>query len=287
MAQEAGYVVPSTAQAPVIDREPLGPTPAVLRTCQDAEAYVASVCFKHGPPTLMGVELEWLLHRPAAPHAPVGVATLVTALGPHAPITLNPDSPALPLPSGSSVTVEPGGQVELASPPLPDLGQLIRSAGADADALHRLLAAEGVQPQPRAADPVRPPSRLLDTPRYRAMEQAFDRIGPYGRSGMCSTAAVQICLDAGEGGRRRPALAGSARARPGPARRVRQLAADARPPDGLEVVAVGELAGAGPGPDGTPARRGGRPGGGMGPARAADAGAVRPDGTGPGTCPTA
>jgi glutamate--cysteine ligase len=30
------------------------------------------------------------------------------------------------------------------------------------------------------------------------MEQSFDRIGPHGRSAMCSTAAVQVCVDAGE-----------------------------------------------------------------------------------------
>ncbi|MGH3567190.1 MAG: ergothioneine biosynthesis glutamate--cysteine ligase EgtA [Pseudonocardia sp.] len=183
----------------VIERAAVGPTPAVLRSCADAEAYVASVCFKHGPPRLVGVELEWLLHRPAAPRAPVDVAVLTAALGPHTPTTLDPRSPALPLPAGSSVTVEPGGQVELASPPLADLGDLIRAVRSDADALHALLAACGLRPQPRAADPVRPPSRLLDGPRYRAMEQSFDRIGPHGRSGMCSTAAVQVCLDAGEG----------------------------------------------------------------------------------------
>ena len=44
----------------------------------------------------------------------------------------------------------------------------------------------------------RPPQRLLQLPRYRAMEQSFDRIGPHGRSAMCSTAAVQVCVDADE-----------------------------------------------------------------------------------------
>ncbi|MGQ0573237.1 MAG: ergothioneine biosynthesis glutamate--cysteine ligase EgtA [Pseudonocardia sp.] len=186
-----------------------GPTPAVLRSCAEAEAYVASVCFKHGPPRLVGVELERLLHAPADPGAPVDLQTLVTALGPHAPTTLNPLSPAAPLPEGSTVTVEPGGQVEIASPPLADLGTLVRAVRADAAALHRRLATHGLRPLPGAADARRPPVRILDLPRYRAMEEAFDRIGPYGRSGMCSTAAVQVCLDAGEGaavGRRWAAL---------------------------------------------------------------------------------
>ena len=175
------------------------PEPSALRSRAEAEAYVASVCFKHGPPRLLGVELEWLLERRSDPHAPVDVEQLLKALGDHTPTTLDPASPALPLPAGSTVTLEPGGQVELASPPLPDLSSLLRTARADAGVLHRMLAAAGLQAQPRAADPVRPPVRILDVPRYRAMEQVFDRFGPYGRSAMSSTAAVQVCVDPGEG----------------------------------------------------------------------------------------
>lgn len=191
--------VTSGTAVPVPTPDPPDPGPSVLRDCADAEAYVASVCFKHGPPRLIGVELEWLLHRRAVPDAPLDVERLVAALGPHAPRTLDPTSPADPLPAGSTITVEPGGQAELASPPLADLGLLLDTARADSAALLGRLAAHGLHPHPRAADPVRPPVRLLQVPRYRAMEQSFDRIGPYGRSAMCSTAAVQVCLDVGEG----------------------------------------------------------------------------------------
>ena len=76
---------------------------------------------------------------------------------------------------------------------------MLRSTRADAGVLHRMLAAAGLVVQPRAADPIRPPARILDLPRYRAMEQVFDRFGPYGRSAMSSTAAVQVCVDPGEG----------------------------------------------------------------------------------------
>ncbi|WP_433554953.1 ergothioneine biosynthesis glutamate--cysteine ligase EgtA [Pseudonocardia xinjiangensis] len=195
MAENVGIAMVSAAGAPAPAPPDAGPS--VLRDCADAEAYVASVCFKIGPPRLVGVELEWLLHRPSAPEVPPDAATLVTALGPHTPTTLDPSSSALPLPSGSDVTVEPGGQIELASPPLPDLGGLLQAVRADADTLHRLLATQGLRPHLRAADPLRPPVRMLDVPRYRAMEQAFDRLGPHGRSAMCSTAAVQVCIDSG------------------------------------------------------------------------------------------
>lgn len=177
---------------------PPDPGPSVLRDCADAETHVGSVCFKHGPPTLVGVELEWLLHRPSEPTAGVDVTALTAALGPHTPASLDPSSPARPLPQGSTVTVEPGGQIELASPPLPDLHGLLQAVRADTAALHRMLEAGDLCPSPRAADPVRSPQRILELPRYRAMEQSFDRHGSHGRTAMCSTAAVQVCVDAGE-----------------------------------------------------------------------------------------
>ena len=175
------------------------PAPVPLGSRAEAEAYVASVCFKHGPPRLVGVELEWLVHPTTAPAAPLDAGSLRAALGPHAPPSLDPRSPARPLPAGSTVTVEPGGQVELASPPLAPLGRLIGTVTADTAALHARLAAHHLAVAARGSDAARPPRRLLDLPRYRAMEHCFDRAGPAGRSGMCSTAAVQVCLDAGEG----------------------------------------------------------------------------------------
>ncbi|MDN5861594.1 MAG: ergothioneine biosynthesis glutamate--cysteine ligase EgtA, partial [Pseudonocardia sp.] len=174
------------------------PGPSVLHDCADAEAYVASVCFKHGPPRLAGVELEWLLRSRGRSDTRPGVAALRVALGQHAPVSLDPNSPALPLPAGSTVTVEPGGQVELASPPADSLAALVHTTTTDAAVLHGMLAAHGIAPIAQAADPDRPPARVLQLPRYAAMEQVFDRYGPHGRAGMCSTAAVQICLDTGE-----------------------------------------------------------------------------------------
>jgi glutamate--cysteine ligase len=177
-----------------VDSSALAESPAQLRTRAEAEAYVASVCFKHGPPRLVGVELEWVLRAGGPPD----LGPLLAALGPHAPASLVPGSPAAPLPSGSLVTVEPGGQVELASPPLGGLGALVAAVASDTEYLHALLAPHGLTPEARAAEPRRPAHRLLRLPRYAAMERAFDRHGPFGRSGMCSTSAVQVALDAGE-----------------------------------------------------------------------------------------
>src|SRR3954452_627069 len=196
----ADRAVGTASASAVQDRTPSDAAASVALGSRDAaEAYVASVCFKHGPPRRIGVELQWLVPPAPPPAAPVDAATLRAALGPHAPHSLDPASPAHPLPGGSTVTVEPGGQVELASPPLHPLGRLVATVAADVDTLHARLAAHDLAVGPRAADPLRPPHRVLDLPRYRAMERRFDRFGPAGRSGMCSTAAVQVCLDAGEG----------------------------------------------------------------------------------------
>lgn len=174
-----------------------GRNDGVLRSRAAAEAYVASVCFKHGPPSLVGVEIEWMLHHPGRPDDPIELGTLRAALGAHTPPALDPAALGRRLPAGGAVTVEPGGQIEISSAPSDALTTLVGDVTADASHLHDLLARHGLRPHARAADPVRPAQRVLDLPRYAAMECVFDRVGPHGRSGMCSTAAVQVCLDAG------------------------------------------------------------------------------------------
>lgn len=191
-------MLPTSPGLALSDDEP-DRRPAVLRDRAAAEAYVASVCFKHGPPRLLGVELEWLVNHAADPSRPTRPRDLVDALGPHTPSSLLPGSASRPLPRGSTVTVEPGGQVEIASPPFASVADLVDTVSADVATLYQRLSAAGLRPLDRAADPLRPPRRILDLPRYQAMETAFDRVGPYGRIMMCSTAAVQVCVDAGAG----------------------------------------------------------------------------------------
>ncbi|HTZ42728.1 MAG TPA: glutamate-cysteine ligase family protein [Jatrophihabitans sp.] len=169
-----------------------------VRTVAEAGTYIARVCFKHGPPRLTGIELEWLLADPAEPDRRPDLATLRIALGPHAPCTLTPDSPAAPLPAGGTVTVEPGGQVEISSIPARSCAELVAAMRTDVAALTALLAPTGFVLADAACDPARAPHRLLRTPRYDAMAAGFERISPAGATMMCATAATQLCVDLGD-----------------------------------------------------------------------------------------
>lgn len=159
---------------------------AALVTEADAEALVRGICFKTGPPRTVGVEVEWLVHEPRRPRLPLPPERLdaaYAALG------------ALPL--SSALTVEPGGQLELSSLPAASLMDCVSAVSADLTAVRTALAAHGFALTGLGTDPWRPPRRLLHEPRYDAMETWLDRAGPAGRAMMCSSASVQVCLDAG------------------------------------------------------------------------------------------
>ncbi|MGH3329822.1 MAG: glutamate-cysteine ligase family protein [Nocardioidaceae bacterium] len=172
----------------------------VVECLGDAEAYVAMICFKHGPPRLVGVELEWTVHHSDRHDRPLDPAHLAQALGRHAPATVAPRGSHAPLPHGSQVTVEPGGQVEISSRPRAALASLVEAVDADIASLDELLAPAGLARGETGIDTHREAQRLVDVPRYRAMQAYFDRIGPWGSSMMCSTASTQVCVDAGEAG---------------------------------------------------------------------------------------
>jgi len=174
----------------------------VLRDEDEVMARIRAICFKTGPPTRVGAELEWTLHYTAAPAAPLDAGTVRRALGPHTPASLEPEAPGapaapLPLPAGGQLTAEPGGQLEISSAPAASLAELHTAVTADLTHLERMLAAEGLGLGEHGIDPHRSPRRLLDTPRYAAMERSFDAQGPHGRTMMGSTAGLQVCLDAG------------------------------------------------------------------------------------------
>jgi ergothioneine biosynthesis glutamate--cysteine ligase EgtA len=176
----------------------------------DAEAHVHGIAFKTGPPQRVGVELEWLVRDPRDPALPVRAEQVAAALAPfeadppvseqgcqqHEQRIVRYQIPALP--SGATLTVEPGGQLELSSAPAVTLGELVEVTGRDLAALRDAAAAAGLELCGYGLDPLRPPRRVVDLPRYAAMEKFFDRDGSWGRQMMCGTASVQVCLDAGE-----------------------------------------------------------------------------------------
>lgn len=178
--------------SPELDRS------AILRESAAAVRHLARICFKTGPPTHTGVELEWTVHDAADPARPVAPTRLRAALGRHSPVTLDATSTAEPLRHGGTVTLEPGGQLEISTPPRSSTAALIEATEADIAQVTDLLAAAGLILGRSGIDPHRRPRPVLETPRYRAMRGAFDRRGPAGRTMMYSTAGLQVCLDAGE-----------------------------------------------------------------------------------------
>src|SRR5215471_1573937 len=154
-----------------------------------AEALVHGICFKTGPPARVGVELEWLVCDSRSPTLPVDQQRAATAVAPL--------STAGALPGRGMLTTEPGGQVELSSAPAAGLGQCITVTSLDLAALRHAIHQAGLCLSGQGLDPIRPPRRVLELPRYAAMERFFDRAGAWGRLMMCSTASVQVCVDAG------------------------------------------------------------------------------------------
>jgi ergothioneine biosynthesis glutamate--cysteine ligase EgtA len=103
------------------------------------------------------------------------------------------------MPSGSAITLEPGGQVELSTPPMPDVTTAVAALDADRQALANAFAPERLGLATLGADPARPVQRLNPKSRYAGMEAHFIATGSgdAGRAMMCSTAALQVNLEAG------------------------------------------------------------------------------------------
>jgi ergothioneine biosynthesis glutamate--cysteine ligase EgtA len=166
---------------------------------QQAASHIHGICLKNGPPKRVGVELEWLVRDARDPALPVPAERIAAAAAPFCGAAALPSSAAPGvLPTGSFLTTEPGGQLELSSLPADTLADCVRDTATDLAALRAAAADAGLTLAGVGLDPLRSPHRILDLPRYAAMEEFFDRGGPWGRQMMCSTASVQVCLDAGD-----------------------------------------------------------------------------------------
>ena len=166
------------------------PAPAV-RSADDVAAHVERA-LRLAPPALVGAELEWFVAPASGAPVRPALAEVEVALA------------GVALPGGSVRTTEPGGQLELSSQPGAGPAAVVAALEADLGTVRAALADAGLVLVGGGADPVRAPERLVRAARYECMEGFFRaQPGPAGRAGvamMCSTAAVQVNVDAGTAG---------------------------------------------------------------------------------------
>jgi glutamate--cysteine ligase len=155
-------------------------------TVEDALEYISGICFKTGPPSRVGVELEWFPRDARRPGRLPERERLMRAF-----------TAAAALPLSGTLTMEPGGQWELSSAPADSVRDLIATTDRDLWLLRRSAAEAGLELVGVGREHGHPPSRILDHPRYVAMERYFDRDNGSGRVMMCSTASIQVNVDAG------------------------------------------------------------------------------------------
>ncbi len=162
------------------------PSPIRSLTVDAIRRFVSDETFAPRATGRVGVELEWVTvaHRPGQ------------ALEPDTLRAMLPD----PLPGRSRLTFEPGGQLELSGPVHRDLHDACGSMAADTAIVADALGAHGVDLVGVGLDPHGPRERVVDTPRYRAMEEYFDQRWPAGRTMMRNTASIQVNLDLGTNG---------------------------------------------------------------------------------------
>lgn len=152
----------------------------------EAEVYISAACFKTGDVGSVGLEIEHIVHDPVDPGRHVPVAEVRAAM-----------QGVEILPDGGTISYEPGGQLEISTACAANLPALLAATRTDLDAATSLIAEAGLTFGTLAMDSLRPPVRSLHLPRYAAMEDYFNRAGPEGRTMMCSTASLQVCIDAG------------------------------------------------------------------------------------------
>lgn len=162
------------------------PSPHRRLRAADVKTFVREHCFAPAQGGLVGLELERHLLPGTGSAGPLdhhAVRQATAAIG--------------PLPGGSHITYEPGGQLEVSSPPRPGpsaacavLADDLAVVDPEVERLGVDLVAVGLHPQSCQ-------ELVVTSPRYAAMAAYLDHAGPCGRTMMCSTAALQVNLDIG------------------------------------------------------------------------------------------
>jgi len=162
------------------------PAPTRTLTVADVHRFVDEQVFRSTATEVpaahrVGIELEWItVARDGRACAPSDLQALLPEL-----------------PGGSRVTFEPGGQLELSGAPAAGLAPAVAAMRADTAAARAALAAAGIDLVGAGIDTRGDVGRVLQEPRYTAMEEYFDRAWPAGRTMMRNTASIQVNVDVG------------------------------------------------------------------------------------------
>jgi glutamate--cysteine ligase len=159
-----------------------------LASLTAAAEHIAANCLADTQVGLVGLELEAHCFDVADPTRRPGWQELGDVI-----------ESASELPCGSRITVEPGGAVELSTPPVRGVVAAIDALMADRAALRTAFAKAGLGLVLLGADPLRLPRRVNPGARYQAMERYFRAAdtAAAGAAMMTSTASVQVNVDAG------------------------------------------------------------------------------------------
>lgn len=158
--------------------------PSIRRLLGRAQAVarIHGQSFPDDADDLVGVELEWLVRSTDATRR----------------AEVDPDRLGdLVLPGGSTLTTEPGGQLELSSRPRSSMAALCKDMADDVCALGDAAAAGGARLVGMGLAPEGPTPRLASTPRYDAMDAFFAPDGTAGSTMMTATASLQVNLGLG------------------------------------------------------------------------------------------
>jgi glutamate--cysteine ligase len=154
-----------------------------------------------GPPRV-GIEIEMLVvrdERAVTLEEFLDAISPLLALGELEETTL-PGAPPTFCYGQICLTFEPGGQIEIVSPPRPSVSQALEDIAKLEMLLDRVLLWRGMRRMHLGMNPWQKASDIeLQTPlpRYRAMHQYFAQIGPEGARMMRLCCAIQINLDTG------------------------------------------------------------------------------------------
>lgn len=161
------------------------PTPHRRLWAADVETFVRERCFAPAQGGLVGIELERHLiptegTDPVDHHA---VRRATAAIG--------------TLPGRSRITFEPGGQLEVSSPPRVGPSAACAVVNDDLAVIDPVIEDLGIDLAAVGLHPHAGEDLVVEGPRYAAMAAYLDHAGPCGRTMMCKTAALQVNLDIG------------------------------------------------------------------------------------------